>query len=126
MPDMQTWYRATVRLEVIGKEATTLQSRGRDSTIEHWFDGGWRHDLFLRPSDEREQVHLRPGEPVLLSALIQCFTELTISQDTKWLSQQSNHGTIARGEVVAVHEVWQDGKGTNLSFDGDWAGHCLF
>ena len=123
---MQTWYRVTVRLEVVGKEATTLYSRGRDATIEHWFDGGKRHDLFLRPCGGSETVQLRPDVPVLLSALIQCFADQTISQGTKWLSHERNHGTVARGEVVAVHELWRDGQGTELSFDGNWAGHCLF
>ncbi|WP_269631100.1 hypothetical protein [Pelomonas sp. BJYL3] len=123
---MQTWYRVTVRLESIGAEARTLYSRGRDGGIEHWFEGGLRHELFLRPGGESETIELRPGESVSLSALIQCLCGLTIAEGTKWLSHESNRGTVACGEVVAVHEAWSEGQSPDLPSDANWAGHLLF
>jgi hypothetical protein len=121
---MQTWYRVTVQVEPVGADVTTLRSRGRDSNVEHWFDGGARYALFLRPTEE--PIQLRAGEPVLLSALIQCLEEEAVGVGTKWLSHVNHQGTIASGQIVAVHEVWSDVQGHAFPSGGEWDGHCHY
>lgn len=121
---MQTWYRVTVRIEPVGAEVTTLHSRGRGSNVEHWFDGAARYTLFLRPPEERQSsIQLRAGEPVLLSALVQCLGEEAVAVGTKWLSHMNHRGTIASGQIVAVHEFWSDDEGHAFPSGGDWGGH---
>ena len=110
---LQVTYWVRARLEPSpGRASLDLYSH-LNLTTEHWFEGGVRHDLFLKfPGPESRSIQILKGDHVDIDAVVHCWShQPPMHVGSSWITYVNNEGSAALGRILEVQDVWEERTG---------------
>ena len=122
---LQVAYRLRVRLEPSpGRDAVWVSS-SLDNDTDHRFEGGVKHDVFLRfPDPDRQSIKIALGDNVEIEAVVFCWSyQPAIDVGSKWITYRGHEGSVAVWRVLEVLQVWEERTGLPYPVTDNWGRH---